>query len=174
MPNDLDGIKFGKLIAIRKSENTCKSGSKWICLCECGNVTEVARCGLTSGHTKSCGCSRDNFLKENKPSLKHGGAGGTNKKCERLYRVWCGMKERCNNPNHKKYEIYGGRGISVCDEWLDYGAFRKWAYLNGYDENAKRGKCTIDRINPDQGYTPINCRLVDSHMQRVNQRRCTV
>lgn len=172
MDLDITGKRFGKLKVIKKSKDSCKSGSKWICVCDCGNTIVVARSSLTSGHTKSCGCARISFLKSAKPSLKHGGAArNETKKCERLYKVWCGMKERCNNPNNIKYSEYGGRGIKVCDEWNDYSVFREWALKTGYDANAPRGVCTIDRINNNGNYCPSNCRWVDSHIQRINQRR---
>ena len=81
------------------------------------------------------------------------------------------MITRCYNDKVESYKNYGGRGIRVCDEWRnDYAAFREWALANGYDPNAERGKCTIDRINNDGNYCPENCRWVDMHVQRVNQR----
>lgn len=168
---DLSGKIFGDLTVLKKSSQKAKSGSMWECRCKCGNIVIVARCGLISGHTKSCGCARKRFLINNKPTLTHGKSRCNNGKCERLYRVWLGMRERCNNPNHNKYRDYGGRGIGICDEWNDYAVFREWAYNNGYDDTAPRGMCTIDRIDIDGPYAPWNCRFVDSHQQRVNQRR---
>ena len=89
---------------------------------------------------------------------------------ERLYNVYLGMRHRCYDPKIKNYRLYGGRGIKICDEWLnDYSVFREWAYANGYDENAPRGKCTIDRIDNNGDYTPQNCRWVDMKTQRKNQ-----
>ena len=90
---------------------------------------------------------------------------------ERLYNVYLGMRHRCYDPKIKNYRLYGGRGIKICDEWLnDYSVFREWAYANGYDENAPRGKCTIDRIDNNGDYTPQNCRWVDMKTQRKNQQ----
>lgn len=168
---DLSGKKFGHLTVIRKSEKKSKSGSMWECKCDCGNIVTVARCGLISGHAKSCGCTRKKFLSTQRPAITHGKSRINNGKCERLYRVWMGMKERCTNPNHSSYERYGGRGVYVCDEWNDYSLFREWALSQGYDANAPRGKCTIDRINNDGPYAPWNCRWVDSHVQNLNKRR---
>lgn len=89
---------------------------------------------------------------------------------ERLYPIYRSMLERCNNINDKSYFRYGGRGIKVCDEWAeDYLAFRTWAFNNGYDENAPRGQCTIDRIDCDGNYEPSNCRWVDMKTQIHNQ-----
>ena len=85
------------------------------------------------------------------------------------------MKQRCLNPKSKAYVHYGGRGITVCDEWKDsYDAFYKWAVANGYDENASRGQCTIDRIDNDKGYSPDNCRWTTMLVQNNNQRKTSV
>ena len=85
----------------------------------------------------------------------------------RLYRVWCGMRDRCRNPHNKRYERYGGRGISVCDEWdKDFAVFRKWSQEHGYEEGL-----TIDRINGDGNYEPGNCRWVTTAVQNRNYSR---
>jgi hypothetical protein len=80
------------------------------------------------------------------------------------------MNQRCSNPSDKNYNRYGGRGISVCDEWReDFQAFYEWAIANGYDETAPVGECTIDRIDNDKGYAPDNCRWVDLKTQQNNK-----
>lgn len=169
--DNIEGKRFGLLKVIRKSEKKAKSGSMYECICDCGRVVTVARCGLTSGHTTSCGCKRKKFLHNTLPRKTHGKSRCKNHKCERLYYIWRGMRQRCNNPNNNRYKLYGGRGIYICQEWNNYSSFREWAYGAGYDENAPRGKCTIDRIDNDGPYAPWNCRWVDSHCQRINQRR---
>lgn len=90
---------------------------------------------------------------------------------KRIYGIWSKMKERCYNIKDKSYKNYGGRGIEVCDEWKNNSrAFIEWAYNNGYDENAKYGDCTIDRIDVNGNYEPNNCRWVDMKTQSNNKR----
>lgn len=82
------------------------------------------------------------------------------------------MKNRCYDKNYHSYKYYGAKGITVCDEWKnDFMAFRKWMLEHGYDENAPRGKCTIDRIDPYGNYCPENCRIVDMATQNKNRRK---
>ena len=85
--------------------------------------------------------------------------------------MWHSMKQRVNNPARREYKYYGARGITMCKEWFDsYEVFREWAYSNGYDENAERSKCTIDRIDVNGDYEPNNCRWVGMDIQARNKR----
>jgi alkylhydroperoxidase family enzyme len=84
----------------------------------------------------------------------------------RLHSVWTNMRERCSNPNSEKYPRYGGRGITVCDEWRNFRAFAAWAHGNGYAEGL-----AIDRINNDHGYSPNNCRWVTDLENLMNRSR---
>ena len=89
---------------------------------------------------------------------------------DKLHAIWAQMRYRCKNKNAKNYHNYGGRGITVCDEWEDYTVFKEWAISNGYDENSERGECTIDRIDVNGNYCPENCRFINIEPQERNKR----
>ena len=156
---NLQGQKFGKLTVVEYVGN-----SYWLTKCECGQDKVVHSYLLKTGKTKSCGCLHKEISCKN--SRKHGQTKSS------LYMRWIDMLRRCYQPHNKGYHNYGGRGITVCDEWLnDFQAFYDWAYANGYNPNAKRGECTLDRIDVNGNYEPSNCRWVDMKAQSNNTRR---
>ena len=144
---DRTGKVYSRLTVVELSKNrSANNRMLWVCKCECGNVCEVRGSDLTTERVKSCGCFRIESTKNR--SFKHGKS-----KNYRLYQTWQNMKKRCMNPNANEFENYGGRGISVCDEWCNsFEVFEKWAIMTGYNS-----QMTIDRINVGGNYEPNNC-----------------
>lgn len=132
------------------------------CRCSCGNITTQKLTDVKSGRIKSCGCWKNEQARARtiKRNYKHG------KSNNGLYGRWAAMKTRCTNPNSKFYHLYGGRGISVCDDWtISFVSFETWAMTSGYD-----GILTLDRIDVNGNYCPQNCRWVDRKVQAQNKR----
>ena len=130
------------------------------CRCKCGKEVKNLRLyEIKRGNTKSCGCRNIEAI------IQRNTLHGESK--TRLYKIWQGMKKRCFNSNSTKYNHYGGRGIIVCDEWLQWDNFKQWAMDNGYQEDL-----TIERKNVNDNYCPENCEWIPLSQQANNRSMC--
>ena len=150
---DLTGSKFGRLDVIAKAQVKGPRGEiYWVCKCNCGNTKNVRANQLTRGVTKSCGCLH-------RESVTHHGMTGLP-----TFRSWESMKQRCLNPKDPNYHHYGGRGIQVCERWVNsFDSFLA-------DMGQRTSGTTLDRIDVNGNYEPSNCRWATSKVQNNNQR----
>ena len=155
---DITGNRYGKLVVISFAGLKNNRIGMWECKCDCGNTAVVTTNNLNSGNTSSCGC-----LKSEHPNHKTHGMRQT-----KIYKCWCLMKSRCNNPNYEHYECYGGRGIKVCKEW-DYDFIKFYEYVSSLPHYGEKGY-TLDRIDVNGNYEPNNVRWASKITQANNCR----
>lgn len=160
---ELKGQKIGRLMVIEECGKDKHRNILWRCKCDCGNEVIAKGCDLNRKHLLSCGCYQKEMA--SKANITHGAT--INRKTPKLYMVWSDMRARCHNKKHHAYKWYGGKGVNVCQDWLDYINFQKWAYQNGYEEGL-----TIDRIDSDKDYCPENCRWATRKEQSNHLSSC--
>jgi hypothetical protein len=157
--NDLLGQRFSRLVVSKDLEENMKGHALWECTCDCGKKVNVLAINLRNMNTHSCGCYKSERVRST--VTKHGEA---DKAPE--YFNWLALKNRCKNKSHINYHRYGGRGIKVCDRWID-------SYENFVADMGRRptNKHSVDRINPDGDYTPENCRWATPTEQANNKSK---
>lgn len=153
---DLAGQRFGRLLVLARAGSTPGGAAKWDCICDCGSTHTTPGRDLRSGAASSCGC----LLREDvaSRSTRHG------MRYTKEYRTWNNMLQRTSNPNHAYYADYGGRGIAVCKEWLDFSTFIS-------EMGACPDGCTLERVDNDLGYNKANCKWATKTTQARNTRR---
>lgn len=175
---DIAGQRFGRLVAVDRIGTNKHKRAVWGLLCDCGKVTSCEVTPLRAGKIVSCGCQKSEriaALSKTSQSLaaaanrRHGHCGSTHHGAVRQrsseYRTWEAMRARCGNPNNNRYEIYGGRGIRVCERWQS--SFENFIADMGRKPTRAH---SIDRIDVNGNYEPANCRWATPKEQSANKR----
>lgn len=152
---EFSGKKFSRLTVV--SEH----GRLWLCKCDCGTVKMIKKKGVKSSNIRSCGCLHDEFIRNLNKS--HGNTVGRKRSPE--YVSWLEMKSRCLNPSKGCYKNYGGRGIKICERWIN--SFPNFLLDMGKKPTQKH---TLDRMNVNGNYEPLNCRWATRAEQCENRR----
>lgn len=153
---DLSDRKFGRLTVIRQKGTNKHGQALWECQCECGNTHVVTGSSLKVGNVKSCGC------------LKKEARIG---KCDRgdsktlLYRRWSQIKNLCTNPSNAQWHLYGGKGIKVCEAWMEFSAFKEWMLAQGYEDGM-----FLSRKDKSKDYEPDNCIITKERIPNSTSR----
>lgn len=155
---EVTGMRFGNLTVLGRSIRKSSAGALWVCQCDCGGNTVTTSLKLRTGHSASCGCKREKILASG-TNLTH----GLSK--TRTYRTWKEMRNRCKNEKATQYKWYGARGVSVCERWEKFENFLDDMGIRPVDK-------TLDRINPELGYSKENCRWATSKQQAETNRGC--
>jgi len=155
---DLAGKTFSRWTVICRVGNTQKGQAMWLCRCQCGTERALKSIVLRRNISMSCGCWKSEVT--TKRSTKHGHANSG--KITPTYHSWAGMVARCTNQKNKFFQNYGGRGISVCNQWNIFAGFLA-------DMGEKPPKHSLDRINLNGNYEPSNCRWATAQEQAQNK-----
>lgn len=153
---DLTGQRFGDLTVIEPADTDRHNRIIWRCSCACGAIHLAASGKLRCGDAKSCGCKQGGVI--------HGHARNKTRGYSRTYQSWRGMRGRCLDPSHKAYKDYGGRGITICDQWRE--SFE--VFLS--DMGLRPPSTTLGRIDNERGYGPGNCEWSTAKEQGRNRR----
>lgn len=153
---EMVGKKYNRLTVSQKYSTDNRGEVLWKCICDCGNEIVALGGNIRSGGTKSCGCLNNERIGDLRRSH--------NMAKSRIFRIWTGIRKRCNNCKDKSYKHYGGRGINICKRWN--------IFLNFYNDmkDGYKDNLTIERINVNGNYEPINCIWATAKQQARNKR----
>ena len=162
MPSKINvvGVRFGRLLVLRDGDPVA-GRRRVVCRCDCGTIKAVDPRALRAGHARSCGCLQREVVSRTTPltHTTHGQARSAE------YGAWVKMKMRCFNVADAKFPDYGGRGITVCEEWRD-----DFAQFFADMGSRPTPDHSLDRIDVNGNYEPRNCRWADAKAQSRNKR----